>query len=118
MKPYKDLEVWQKTMLLCTEAYALTSQMRRASLSIPSNTAEGQKRAYKKEFVQFLLVSYSYSAGLETQVELARRIGFVSHVQIAPLSQLNEDMLRMLSKLIQSLKSNNKQQSTINAYEN
>ncbi|MCX6765830.1 MAG: four helix bundle protein [Candidatus Moranbacteria bacterium] len=75
---YKNLIVWQKAIDLVgdiykltekfpkSEMYGLSSQMQRAAVAIPSNIAEGQKRTHKKEFIQFLYVSYSSGAELET----------------------------------------------------
>src|SRR3989344_4786346 len=85
-KSYKDLIVWQKGVDLSVlvyelteqfprdERYALTSQMRRAVVSIPSNIAEGRCRSTKKDFCNFLHIALGSAAELETQIEIARRI--------------------------------------------
>jgi four helix bundle protein len=87
MGGYQDLEVWQKAMGLaenvynCTmafpkeEIYGLTSQIRRAAISIPSNIAEGASRAGTKEFLQFLHVARGSASELETQLLLAEKLG-------------------------------------------
>lgn len=83
---YKGLIVWQKSMDLVTkvyrltesfpreEMYGLTSQVRRAAISIPSNIAEGRLRSSRKEFRNFLFTAYASGAELETQIEIAKRL--------------------------------------------
>ncbi len=85
---YRDLIVWQKSMDLIvaiyklteylpkSEIYGLTSQMRRAAVSIPSNIAEGRRRGTRKDYRQFVVVAYASGAELETQVEIAKRLPF------------------------------------------
>ena len=80
---YKDLSVWQKSMQLCediylvtknfppNEQYGLISQIRRCSVSIPSNIAEGFLRGHKSEYKQFLRIAYGSGAELETQLLIA-----------------------------------------------
>jgi len=80
IKSYKDLEIWKKSVELVkdiyiitkdfpkSETYALVDQIRRASLSIPSNIAEGHSRQHKREFKQFLFVALGSLAELETQL--------------------------------------------------
>lgn len=87
---HKDLEVWKKSMDLVvkvyqitqmfpdTEKYGLTSQMRRAAVSIPSNIAEGAARKGDKELMQFLSISIGSLSELETQYLIAIRLGFVT----------------------------------------
>ncbi len=86
LKSYKELIVWQKSMdlveaLYCitallpvSEKFGITSQMRRAAISIPSNIAEGQRRKGIVEFLQFLRIADGSAAELETQVLLVRRL--------------------------------------------
>jgi four helix bundle protein len=87
---HKDLEVWKKSMDLVvnvyqmtqlfpdTEKFGLTSQMRRAAVSIPSNIAEGAARKGDKELLQFLYISIGSLSELETQYLIALRLGFVT----------------------------------------
>ncbi|NGY37439.1 four helix bundle protein [Flavobacterium sp. XN-5] len=87
---HKDLDVWKKSMDLVvkvyqitqlfpdTEKYGLTSQMRRAAVSIPSNIAEGAARKGDKELLQFLYVSIGSLSELETQYLIALRLGFIT----------------------------------------
>jgi four helix bundle protein len=88
---HKDLEVWKKSMDLVesiykltqtfpdTEKYGLTSQMRRAAVSIPSNIAEGAARKGDKELMHFLYISIGSLSELETQYLIATRLGFVTN---------------------------------------
>lgn len=90
LRNHLDLEVWQCSMDLAADIYAITTrfpreeaygismQMRRSAVSIPSNIAEGAARRSRKEFVQFLHVALGSTAELETQVLLTRRLGFLS----------------------------------------
>lgn len=86
IKSYKDLVVWQKSIVLAKHVYLLTrklpkdeqfgliSQMRRAAISIPSNIAEGSKRGTKKDYSQFLRFALGSSAELETQLFLTNEL--------------------------------------------
>jgi len=81
---YKELVVWKKAIELVAsvyeltesfpkeEIYGLTSQMKRAAVSIPSNIAEGRFRGTRKDFIQFLRIAYGSGAELETQIEIAK----------------------------------------------
>ena len=85
---HKDLVVWQKAMSLARtihvltlsfppeELFGITSQLRRAAVSIPSNIAEGAARATTREFIQFLYVARGSLAEIETQLELAEGAGY------------------------------------------
>jgi len=80
----------------------LTSQIKRAAVSIPSNIAEGAARSSKKEFARFLYIALGSLAEVETQMEIAKRLGFISDQ-----TEIDEKIIyirRMLLKLIQSLK--------------
>lgn len=88
-KSYKDLVVWQKAMKLVTDVYAatkkfpkdeafgLSSQARRAAVSIPSNIAEGQARLSEKEFRYFLGNARGSLMELETQIQVAENLGYL-----------------------------------------
>jgi four helix bundle protein len=85
---YRDLIVWQKSMDLVelvydytsnfpdNERYGIISQMRRASISVPSNIAEGRYRSSRKDYKNFLITAFASGGELETQIELSERLGF------------------------------------------
>ncbi len=115
MKSYKDLIVWQKSIRLAKEVYVhsekfpknevfgLTSQMRRASISIPSNIAEGYSRGHRAEYVQFLRIALGSAAELETQFILIKELGFDKAETFYETENLLQEILRMLNKLLSSL---------------
>ncbi|NLO05787.1 MAG: four helix bundle protein [candidate division WS1 bacterium] len=114
---YKDLEVWQKGMTLArnvyvvtekmpsAERYGLTSQMRRAAVSIPSNVAEGYGRGSRADYARFVKVARGSAAELETQVILAESLELLHPVDTATLLQLTLSIRQMLNALIRSLES-------------
>ncbi len=118
MSSYKDLDVWKKSFEVCIdiyqltqsfpkeELYGLTSQIRRASVSIPSNISEGSKRG-KKEFIQFLKIAHGSGAETETQLMLAYRLGYISDTDFQKISKELEDIMRMLSAFIKKFSTNN-----------
>lgn len=86
------------------EKFGLVSQMRRASISIPSNIAEGSGRNSKGFFLNFLNFAKGSACELETQLLIANRLGFLSDTKAKELSQKSDQIQRMLYKLINSLK--------------
>jgi four helix bundle protein len=110
---HKDLVVWQKSVALACKVYAatrllpreerygLTSQLKRAALSIPSNIAEGSARRTRAEFIQYLHVSRGSLAELETQFLIASRLKLLSDAA-ATLEEIAE-VGRLLNGLIRSL---------------
>ena len=121
IQSFKDLLVWQKAMELAKsvycivkyfpkeETYGLSDQMRRAAVSIPSNIAEGQSRQTKKEFMQFLWIARGSRAELETQILIAKDLGFLDKVpknQIETVFQLSDEVSRMLYSLLTRLAEN------------
>jgi four helix bundle protein len=112
---YRDLEVWQlgrtlvKEIYLLTktfppeERYGLTSQMRRAAVSIPSNTAEGWGRHYTAEFIQFLRKANGSRTELETQLILSQDLEMATPQQVEPLLQQANSIGRKLLNLERSL---------------
>ncbi|OGY43930.1 MAG: hypothetical protein A2729_01245 [Candidatus Buchananbacteria bacterium RIFCSPHIGHO2_01_FULL_39_14] len=115
---YRDLVVWQKAMDLVMEVYNLTSkfpkleiygliaQMKRSAISIPSNIAEGRRRSSRKDYCQFLIISYGSGAELETQIEIAKRLNFVSQQDCKIAEDLLAEVMKMLNKILFTLRSN------------
>lgn len=110
---HQDLKVWQESMDLVEhiyrvtttfpngEQYGLTSQMRRAAISIPSNISEGAGRKGGKEFQRFLHIAMGSLSELETQIEISNRLKYIEDI-----TSLNNQVIyirRMLSKLIKSI---------------
>jgi len=113
---HKQLTVWQLAIELVTDIYALsyhfpneekfglTNQLRRASVSIPSNIAEGAARQGNKEFIQFLYIALGSCSEVETQLMIA------SNLQYANIEQVidkNDQVKKMLQGLIKHRKSQN-----------
>ena len=119
LQSYKELIVWQKSMDLAVEVYRLTnlfpkhelygitSQMRRAAISIPSNIAEGYGRKYTKEFNQFLSVAYGSCLELETQLILAERLSLALLSEFDKAQSLLIEVSKMLLSLIGKLNAKN-----------
>ena len=85
------------------EIYGLTSQIRRAAISIPSNIAEGRGRGTKKEFTQFLRISYGSCAELETQLEVAKKLSFGEKLDYNKVDILLTEVSKMLYVMIKNL---------------
>ena len=112
---YRELIVWQKAIGLVetvyratenfpkTEIYALTNQIRRAAVSIPSNIAEGQGRNSTRDFLHFLPVAQGSLLELETQIIIAERLGYFDKAQENSLLETTAEISRMLSGLRNSL---------------
>ena len=115
MQSYKDLLVWQKGVQLVSEIYSLTekfpkneifgltSQMRRAAVSIPANLAEGYARKHRSEYVQFVRIAFGSGAELETHLHIAQNLGFISKENGVKADTLLNEIMRMLNKLSSSL---------------
>ncbi len=113
-RKHHELRAWQAAMALVGDVYALsgtfpreeafglTSQMRRAAISVPSNIAEGAARATRKEFLHFLHVARGSLSELETQYLIARQLGYVAAV--ATFEERVEEVFGLLGGLIQSQK--------------
>lgn len=85
------------------EIYGLTSQMRRAAVSIPSNIAEGSRRSSKKDFRNFLMIAYGSGAELETQLKISLRLGFISTQEFDILNGVSIEIMKMLNSFITKL---------------
>lgn len=109
---YKDLIVWQKAVDLTVEIYnltkdfptveqyGLTSQMRRAAVSIASNLAEGKTRRTQKDFHHFLSIAFASGAELETQLVIARRLGYGKIEKYTTVDSIFNEVMRMLNALV------------------
>jgi len=115
VKDYRELIVWQKAMDLVemvyrvtgkfpnSELYGLTSQLRRAAVSVPSNIAEGQGRSTTRDFLHFLSIANGSLKEVETQVLISQRSGYIDQQQTSQLIKFTE-VGRVLSGLTNSLK--------------
>jgi four helix bundle protein len=118
LKNYKELKVWQKAYQLCLETYkatrtfpreeryGLTSQIRRAAVSVPLNIAEGYGRRTTGEYIQALYIAYGSNSELETQMLLSGDLGFIRGEDLDRLHRGVGDVERMLKGLIKSLEKN------------
>ena len=116
VKSYRELIAWQKAMDLVVqvyemtrtfpreEIYGLTSQLRRAAVSIPSNIAEGQGRRSSKEFVRFLGIAYGSLQETETQIILATRLGYLEAVQEAQVLEQCAEVGKLINGLTNALR--------------
>jgi four helix bundle protein len=115
LQSYKELEVWQVAMDLVElcysatrtypkdELFGLTSQIRRASVSIPANIAEGQGRHHTKEFLNHLGIARGSLMELETHLLLSKRVGLLEQTKLDLLLGLTDRVSRMLARLRQAL---------------
>ena len=115
-RSYRDLDVWRLSIELVkdvyqvtakfppAEMYGLTNQLRRAAISIPSNIAEGQGRNSFKEFRQFLAIALGSLAELETQLIIAKEIGYLTSAETDSLSVSLDTIRKMIKALSHSLK--------------
>jgi four helix bundle protein len=85
------------------EVYGLTNQLRRAAVSIPSNIAEGQTRSHVKEFFQFLSTAQGSLAEVQTQIELAGRLKYLSEEQVRSAVERADSLAKQLYSLRNSL---------------
>lgn len=114
-KHYKDLQVWQKSMDLVEsiyilsgtlpkeEQFGLSSQLRRAATSIPSNIAEGYTRASTKDYIRFLSIARGSAAEIETQLEICKRLAYFTEQQIQISLNLVNEISKMLTAMILKL---------------
>jgi four helix bundle protein len=108
---YRKLTVWHKAMELVVliykltedfphrEQYGLSSQMRRAAVSIPSNIAEGRRRGSEKELAHYLSISFGSGAELETQIEISERLSYGDPDTRKQSKLLTDEVMRMLNAL-------------------
>jgi four helix bundle protein len=118
VKTYRDLVAWQKGIDLCElvyrasaafprrEIYGLTSQIRRAAVSVPSNIAEGAGRITKGEFVQSIGHARGSLLEIETQLIVAQRLGYLDAKETDALLTVTNEVGKLSNGLIRSLKQN------------
>ncbi len=111
---FKDLLVWQKSITLVEEVYvlvkllpkeetyALSDQMRRSAVSVPSNIAEGFDRNGIKEYIQFIYISLASASELETQIIISNKVGYIKDTN--KILNILSEVKKMLRGLINSLK--------------
>ena len=112
---FRDLDVWREAMLLVEDVYGvsrrfpaderfgLTSQLRRAAVSIPSNIGEGSRRKRRKVFLNHLDIALGSQAEVDVQSEIALRLRFLQEVEHSRLQSRVDRIGRMLNGLIESL---------------
>lgn len=115
MKSYRDLIVWQKAMSFVTEVYkvagsfpdeekfGLSSQIKRSTVSVPSNIAEGYGRNYTNDYIRFLQIARGSLFECQTQLEIAVNLGFINNNDITALNELALEIEKMLNSLINKL---------------
>lgn len=118
MKSHKDLEVWKRSIDLVeviykltqgfpkSEQFSLSVQMQRSAISVPSNIAEGSGRMSRGDYIRFLYIARGSLLELDTQLEIAKRLGYISNEQSENICYLSERILKMVDGLIFSLKRN------------
>lgn len=118
MGNFKELIVWQKAVALVTEIYlvtknfpkeelyCLTNQIRRCSVSIPSNIAEGHSRRSSLDYLQFLKISRGSCAELETQLIISKNLSYLTLEDFEILNEKSIEISKMLNAIISKLSSN------------
>ena len=113
---FKDLVVWQRAVQMClaiykvtstfpaSEQFGLTNQLRRASVSVASNIAEGYGRSTKGEYVLFLGHARGSNCELQTQLIISENLGFGSQAAHREARRLSEEVSRMLATILKKLK--------------
>ncbi|HKH73268.1 MAG TPA: four helix bundle protein [Vicinamibacterales bacterium] len=112
---FRNLKVWQLAMVLVEDVYrvttafrvqerfGLTSQLRRAAVSVPSNVGEGKRRKRQKAFAHHLDIALGSQGELEVQLEIAKLVGFLRDKHYARLQSQTEEVGRMLNGLLSSI---------------
>jgi four helix bundle protein len=115
MKTHKDLDVWKDGINFVTfiykttsgfpkeEIYGITSQIRRASVSIPSNIAEGAARKTANEFRQFLFIALGSAAELNTHLIISNKLGFLDTQKFGILNSELDSLSKRIQGLIRSI---------------
>lgn len=115
IRSYTDLEAWRQAMELVEQCYRLTrgfpaseefalkAQLRKAAVSIPSNIAEGHSRRTTQAYIHHVSITLGSQAEVETHVELARRLGFISDEETAQFGERARSVRRLLYGLVRAL---------------
>ncbi|KOS04980.1 30S ribosomal protein S23 [Flavobacterium akiainvivens] len=115
MHRFKDLEIWKQSRKFCTDIYAVTSkfpesekfgltnQLRRASVSIPCNIAEGSSRSSNKDFSRFLEIAIGSAFEVEAQLLISSDLGFLKPEELEALILKLQAIIRMTSKFRSTL---------------
>jgi four helix bundle protein len=115
IKSFRDLIVWQKAYELCLQTYketrtfpkneefGLVSQPRRCVVSIPSNISDGYNRKSKKEYIHFLFIAHGSLGEYQTQIMIAKDIGYLDTGKYGYLQNISEEVGKMLWKMTESL---------------
>lgn len=110
MHQFKNLGIWKKSKLFCSKIYhitatfpneekfGITNQLRRASISIPSNIAEGSSRNSNKDFAPFLEIAIGSAYEVETQLLISSDLGFITNENTIELTNLLEEIIKMTSR--------------------
>ena len=116
IRSYQDLKVWKAGMRLASESYRLTrtfpsheryglsAQIRRAAVSIPANIAEGHGRLHRGDYLRFVSVAIGSLREMETELLLARHLGYVTEADGQRILQLADEIGRMLGSLARRLR--------------
>ncbi|HLP64641.1 four helix bundle protein [Flavobacterium sp.] len=116
MHRFKQLEIWKQSRQFCTQIYlvtyhfpseerfGLTTQLRRSSVSIPSNIAEGSSRKSNKDFARFLEIAIGSAYEIETQLLISNDLGFITEENLNPLLSKIDIMTKMMYNFQVTLK--------------
>jgi len=127
MRNFRAYDIWQSAIIICkqvyhitsafpdSEKYGITNQLRRASVSIPSNIAEGCSRSSEKELIHFLEIALGSSFEVETQIILAFELDFIREETAKSLQENLQILQKQMNKLRSKIKKANSQQPTANS---
>ncbi len=116
VKTFSELIAWQKSMELVesvyqitrqfpkTELYSLTCQVRKASISVPSNIAEGQAQGTTRAFIKYLGIAYGSLCEVQTQLYIAARLGYLKKGELEPLIDRSWEVGRLINGLLRALR--------------
>lgn len=123
IRTYRDLKIWHKAMEMVTEIYrasatfpreeifGLTAQVRRSAISIPSNIAEGFGRRTQNDYLRFLQIAMGSLFEVQTQLEIAANLEYLSGEQHCRIHDLSRELERMMSSLMHKIGNQKKAKS-------